>query len=113
MKNTLIVLLSLIMIVFSTSAFAQLGSAQMIKVGNNKSDVLGLLGSPNIVSSTDNGGELWVYDKISTTVEKESSRTGVFKSTQVEKSSSKTMMTTVIFNADGIVMDIKYRSSRY
>ncbi|RLA12297.1 MAG: hypothetical protein DRQ59_07935, partial [Gammaproteobacteria bacterium] len=37
-----------------------------IKVGMSGAGVLGVLGSPNIVSTDDQRREVWVYDKIAT-----------------------------------------------
>ena len=43
------------------------GSVQReIRVGMSGADVLGVMGSPNIVSSDEQRREVWVYDKIST-----------------------------------------------
>src|SRR5262245_47026878 len=37
-----------------------------IKVGQSGADVIGILGSPNIITTDDKRREVWVYDKIST-----------------------------------------------
>lgn len=90
-----------------------LGSVQMIAEGDTKESVLQKLGSPEIITSANSGGELWVYDKLSTNIEGQSGATGLFSSATVVKTSKKTMMTTIYFDAAGKVTDIKYRSSRY
>jgi hypothetical protein len=90
-----------------------LGSVQMIKVGDSQQSVLEKLGSPNIVTSSDQGGELWVYDKISVSREAQVGLTSANSVAAVAQSSSRTMMTTVYFDSGDKVIDIKYRSSRY
>ena len=43
-----------------------LGKVQsQLKEGMSSSQVVSLLGSPNLVTSTKDGGEAWTYDKIS------------------------------------------------
>ena len=43
-----------------------LGKVQsQLKEGMSSSQVVSLLGSPNLVTSTKDGGESWTYDKIS------------------------------------------------
>ena len=37
-----------------------------IKVGMSSADVVGVLGSPNMVTTDDKRREVWVYDKVST-----------------------------------------------
>lgn len=39
-----------------------------IRVGMSADQVADVLGSPNIVTSDGNGGEVWIYDKVSTDV---------------------------------------------
>jgi|GEM_PF-2876620 outer membrane protein assembly factor BamE (lipoprotein component of BamABCDE complex) len=89
------------------------GAVQMIKVGDSKQSVLERLGSPNIFSSTEDGGELYIYDKISFSSEAQVGYTSRNSVAGVAQSSSRTMMTTIYFDAAGKVIDIKYRSSRY
>ena len=90
-----------------------LGAVQMIAEGDSKASVLEKLGSPEIITSADSGGELWVYDKLSTTAEGQSGATGLFSSAAAVKTSKKTMMTTIYFDTAGKVTDIKYRTARY
>lgn len=90
-----------------------LGAAQTIKEGDSKESVLEKLGSPEIITSAEGGGELWVYDKLSVSTETEKGATGLFSSATVTKSSKKTMMTTVYFDNSDQVTNIKYRASRY
>lgn len=97
----------------SSPSRAGTGQVMTIKPGDSKQSVLEKLGGPEIITSSEDGGELWVYDKLSATVEAESGRTGLFSSAAVVVSSKKTMMTTIYFDSDGLVVDVKYRVSRY
>ena len=49
-----------------------------IKVGMSSADVVGVLGSPNIVTSDDKHRESWVYDKIATNASYSKSEGGIF-----------------------------------
>jgi len=89
------------------------GAVQMIKIGDSKQSVLERLGSPNIFTSAEDGGELWIYDKISVSREAQVGRTSANSSAAIYQASSESMMTTIHFSADGAVKDIKYRVSRY
>ena len=48
-----------------------------IRVGMSGGDVAAALGSPNIVSTDENGREVWIYDKLATDVAYSESRGGV------------------------------------
>lgn len=48
-----------------------------IKKGMSGAEIIQALGSPNIVSTDENGWELWVYDKISINVSYSTSAAGV------------------------------------
>ena len=89
------------------------GAVQMIKVGDSKQSVLERLGSPNIFSSTEDGGELYIYDKISVSSEVQVGYTGRNSAAGVAQRSSRTMMTTIYFDSADKVVDVKYRASRY
>ena len=45
---------------------------QVVVKGASKEKVIEALGSPNMITSTSDKGETWIYDKISTTVENQS-----------------------------------------
>jgi len=51
---------------------------QEITVGMSGGEVLGVMGSPNIVSTDRDRTEVWVYDKISSDVSYSSSSGGIF-----------------------------------
>lgn len=102
-----------------------LGKVQsQLKEGMSSSQVVSLLGSPNLVTSTKNGGEAWTYDKISQ--ESESSNVsgagagstgnffGIFGGSRSKASNASKNLTLIVkFDADGMVTDFKYQSIKY
>ena len=92
--------------------------------GMNGSQVVALFGSPNLVTSTKQGGETWTYDKISR--EAEASEVaglgaggsgrffGIFSGGRSKSSvSNKNLTLIVVFDEDGTVVDHKYQSVKY
>lgn len=71
-------------------------AAQRLKNGMKGSEVVDALGAPNIVTSAQDGGETWIYDKISK-----------------EISSEKTLVITVTFDAEKKVQKVTYRQSSF
>lgn len=69
MRKKIIVLMTLF--VFSLQCFASnltLGLVKsQIKIGISQAEVIGTLGSPNMVTNDREGNEVWTYDKISST----------------------------------------------
>ena len=102
-----------------------LGKVQsQLKEGLSSSQVVLLLGSPNLVTSTKDGGQAWTYDKISQ--ESESSSVsgagagssgnffGIFGGGRSKSSKSTKNLTLVIkFDSDGLVTNYKYQSIKY
>jgi hypothetical protein len=91
-------------------------------------EVIEALGSPNIVSTDENGWEVWVYDKISTEVAYSRSSGGIIgllvggsggglggASTDSGASSKSQRTLTVIikFDGDKKVRDFAYHTSRF
>jgi outer membrane protein assembly factor BamE (lipoprotein component of BamABCDE complex) len=91
-----------------------------IKIGMPSSQVIEILGSPNIVSTDENRLEVWVYDKIASDVTYSNSNGGVWlilgavegSSGSVSKS-QRTLTIVVKFDADGRVRDFAYHSSSF
>ena len=98
-----------------------------IKEGMSQSDVITVLGSPNIVTS-DEESETWVYDKISS--ERSSTDVGgaaggvgaggsaggflgVSGSKSTSYTSQKTLTVIIKFDSSKKVKDISYHSSKY
>lgn len=90
-----------------------------IKIGMSSSDVIEVLGSPNIITTDDKRRETWVYDKISTTITSSNSSVGgwllVFGSSSKYQTSSTQKTLTIIIKYDekGLVRDFSYRTSQF
>lgn len=91
-----------------------------IKKGMSGSEVAQALGSPNIVSTDEQGREVWIYDKISTDrVKSESSGYGTlilfgYKGSAGSSSTSQQTLTIIIkFDHDKKVRDFAYHTSRF
>tara|TARA_S200000501_G_C20736744_1_gene705432 strand:+ start:286 stop:726 length:441 start_codon:yes stop_codon:yes gene_type:complete len=97
------------------------GSVQKkISVGMSGADVVSALGSPNIVTTDDMRRETWVYDKISTTVARSESSSGVFllivgsgSSSGAASRSQRTLTVIIKFDPSGKVRDFAYHTSRF
>lgn len=79
-----------------------------IKTGSSGDDVVTILGSPNIITTADNGNETWIYDKVSTD---EESVTGILS--EVKSRSTRTMMVIIKFDATKKVSSVQYRQTTY
>lgn len=93
---------------------------QNIKKGITKAQVTEILGSPNIITSDTNGGEVWVYDRISTETNANSSMSGLNlilvnlgKSGSSVSSTQKTLTVIIKFNQNDIVVDFSYKTSTF
>jgi len=91
-----------------------------IKKGMSGAQVIEALGSPNIVSTDEQGREVWVYDKIATDkVYSESSGGGTLillwtRGSAGSSSTSQRTLTVVIkFDEDKKVRDFAYHASRF
>ncbi len=91
-----------------------------IKVGMSSSDVVEVLGTPNMVTTDDARRETWVYDRISTQVDSSGSSSGVWllivgasgnKSSTT--SSQRTLTIIVKFDENSKVRDFSYRTSSF
>lgn len=94
-----------------------------LKKGMSSASVLEVMGSPNIISTNDEGNEVWVYDKISTQKATQSSNVGVGfipaliiggnSSSGSSASSQRTLTIIVKFDENKKVKDIAYHTSRF
>ena len=91
-----------------------------IKKGMSGSEVAQTLGSPNIVSTDEQGREVWIYDKISTDrVQSESSGYGTlilfgYRGSAGSSSTGQQTLTIIIkFDHDKKVRDFAYHASRF
>lgn len=86
-----------------------LGNVQSkIKAGVTGDTVIEALGSPNLVTSNNDGSETWVYDKISSDSEYSKGW-----STGVKATSSRTMIVVIKFDKQKKVKDVQYRQTTY
>lgn len=91
-----------------------------IKIGMPSSAVIEVLGSPNMVTTDTERRETWVYDKVSTTIQSSSSKSGVWLllfaagSKDVQASSNQRTLTIIVkFDKNGLVRDFAYRTSTF
>jgi len=91
-----------------------------IRVGMSGSQVIEALGSPNIISTDEEGREVWVYDKISTDQVYSDSAGGWFLGIAgggggagSRSTSQKTLTIIVKFDNEKKVRDLAYHSSSF
>ena len=91
-----------------------------IKKGMSGAEVAASLGSPNIVSTDEQGREVWIYDKISTDrVQSESSGYGSLillgyeRSSGSSSTSQRTLTIIIKFDNNNKVRDFAYHTSRF
>ena len=86
-----------------------LGTIQMVvKKGVSGNEIISSLGSPNIITTDETGGETWVYDKVSR--ESESTNNG---RDSVAVNSSRTLTVVIRFDKAKKVRDFAYHSSSF
>jgi outer membrane protein assembly factor BamE (lipoprotein component of BamABCDE complex) len=91
-----------------------------IRIGMPGSQVIEILGSPNVVSTDENRLEVWVYDKIATDVAYSNNNGGVWLilgvvggNTGAASTSQRTLTIVIKFDADKKVRDFAYHSSSF
>lgn len=91
-----------------------------IKKGMSGADVVQALGSPNMVSTDENGNEVWVYDKVSTVSAVSDSAGGLSlvlfgasASSGARMTNQRTLTIIVKFDKFKKVRDIAYHSSSF
>ena len=91
-----------------------------IKIGMTSSDVVEVLGSPNMITTDEQRRETWVYDRISTQIDASASSRGIWLIIAVAsgsrastKTSQRTLTIIVKFDEQGKVRDFAYRSSSF
>ncbi len=87
-----------------------------IKIGMTSSEVIEVLGSPNMVTTDDKRRETWVYDRVSSNVSKSSA--GVWLlfvgADSVKASSNQRTLTIIVkFDENNRVRDFAYRTSTF
>lgn len=91
-----------------------------ISLGMPASDVAAILGSPNIVSLDEQRDEVWIYDKVSSSVEYSSQGGGVWlliagasSESGYRRNNQKTLTIIIKFDKDKRVKDFNYHSSSF
>ncbi|MDH5600541.1 MAG: hypothetical protein OEY78_04465 [Gammaproteobacteria bacterium] len=99
-----------------------------IRTGMSGSDVIRVLGSPNIVTTDDKRREVWVYDKISTESAYSESRGnigvlvlggdggglgGIGGGSGARSTTQRTLTVIIKFNSMGKVRDFSYHATRF
>ena len=87
-----------------------------IRTGMTGSEVASVLGSPNIVSTDDDGNEVWIYDKISSSVSASQSYGTLLLigGSSAKKDTQQRTLTVIInFDENKRVKDFKYHTSRF
>ena len=89
-----------------------------IKVGMSSADVVGVLGSPNMVTTDDKRREVWVYDKVSTEGMASGSAGRSFLWFPSDRNATvsrtqKTLTIVIKFDEKGLVRDFAYNTSKF
>jgi outer membrane protein assembly factor BamE (lipoprotein component of BamABCDE complex) len=94
-------------------------SAQKLNIGDSATDVIKVLGSPNIITKSKDGHESWVYDRVSEQYEllQTSETDGFIFTTKTEKtksaSATKTFIVVIDFDAQNLIANIAYRFTQF
>lgn len=86
-----------------------------VKVGMSGAEVATILGSPNIVSTDSERREVWIYDKIRTTLAHSASHSSFWYTSPAGAISTnqKTLTVIIKFDKDKKVRDFSYRQSSF
>jgi len=88
-----------------------------IRIGMSSTDVIEILGSPNVVTTDEERRESWVYDKIATDVVYAESGAGLRFLTPGQagaaSKSQRTLTVIIKFDQDSKVRDFAYHTSRF
>ena len=89
-----------------------------IRVGMSSADVVGVLGSPNMVTTDDKRREVWVYDKVSTEGMASTSKGTGFLWFPADRNAAvsrtqKTLTIIIKFDEKGLVRDFAYNTSKF
>jgi len=88
-----------------------------IKVGMTGASVAEVLGSPNIVSTDEEGREVWIYDRVTTSVRATSANGPltlvVGGSAAAAERSQRTLTVIVKYDKAGKVRDLAYHTSKF
>ena len=96
-----------------------IASAQTLKVGDSTTEIIKILGTPNIITKNKDGNESWVYDRVSDQyefVQSDSKGSYVFSNpTRTIKSASakKTFIVVIDFDKNSLISAISYRFTQF
>jgi outer membrane protein assembly factor BamE (lipoprotein component of BamABCDE complex) len=132
MKNTLIISATLLLVIQlsgcktatehrvevedSSTEKVTVGNVQReVKEGMSGAEVATILGSPNIVSTDSERREVWIYDKIRTTLTHSASNSSFWYTSPAGAISTnqKTLTVIIKFDEDKKVRDFSYRQSSF
>lgn len=82
-----------------------------IRKGMSSAEVAEALGSPNVVSTDEQGRQVWIYDKTATDVVVSGS--SWFVRAGASSRSQRTLTIIIKYDDDGRVRDVAYHSSRF
>ncbi|RMH14108.1 MAG: hypothetical protein D6695_02170 [Planctomycetota bacterium] len=82
-----------------------------IRKGMSSAEVAEALGSPNVVSTDEQGREVWIYDKTATDVVVSGSRW--FVAAGAASRSQRTLTVIIKYDEAGRVRDVAYHTSRF
>ncbi|MDR2432201.1 MAG: hypothetical protein LBD34_00390 [Puniceicoccales bacterium] len=93
---------------------------RFIRNGMTSAEVVGVLGSPNMVTKNAEGDETWVYDKVHSEYETTRSESGIclilFGGSRAKasgSSSERTLTIVVHFDKNSKVIDFSYRTTSF
>ena len=94
-------------------------SASKLLIGDDQTQVIKVLGTPNIITRNKTGDESWVFDRVSEQyefVQNNNSREFIFQKPDQrvkEGRSSKTFIVIIDFDDSKLIKDISYRFTQY
>lgn len=94
-------------------------SAQKLSIGDSATNVIKVLGSPNIITKSKDGHESWVYDRVSEQYEllQTSETDGFIFTTKTEKtksaSATKTFIVVIDFDDQNLIANVAYRFTQF
>lgn len=91
-----------------------------IKIGMSSSEVVSILGSPNMVTTDEQRRETWVYDKVATEATSNHAQNGIWlllfysgNSSATSSTNQRTLTIIIKFDNDSKVRDFAYRTSSF
>lgn len=91
-----------------------------IRIGMSSTEVVEILGAPNMVTTDENRNETWVYDRMCTNIQGSASEgyftlilAGVGTSRYNRQTSQRSLTIIVMFDEKGKVRDFRYRQTSF